>query len=171
MAKPARTLTAFGKDLDFLLKQAGKFTIREYADEAGVDYKYISQLRHMPDRKPGRLYVNLLRPFTRLKIVGLAESHQLSLRHRGKPLSLQECQEIFPDVPEQELVESVKQALELKEQKGTPVIAAEPKRTGQKVATPQAPAYSPLYQRVFVGREAELRQLQSAFDSAMSGQG
>jgi len=30
---------------------------------------------------------------------------------------------------------------------------------------------SPLYRRVFVGREAELRQLQSAFDGAMSGQG
>lgn len=32
-------------------------------------------------------------------------------------------------------------------------------------------AGSPLYRRVFVGREAELRQLQSAFDGAMSGQG
>ena len=32
-------------------------------------------------------------------------------------------------------------------------------------------AGSPLYRRVFVGREAELRQLQSGFDSAMSGQG
>jgi tetratricopeptide (TPR) repeat protein len=30
---------------------------------------------------------------------------------------------------------------------------------------------SPLYRRVFVGREAELRQLQSCFDAAMSGQG
>jgi tetratricopeptide (TPR) repeat protein len=32
-------------------------------------------------------------------------------------------------------------------------------------------AESPLYRRVFVGREAELRQLQSAFDAATSGQG
>jgi tetratricopeptide (TPR) repeat protein len=32
-------------------------------------------------------------------------------------------------------------------------------------------AENPLYRRVFVGREAELRQLQSAFDSATSGQG
>ena len=32
-------------------------------------------------------------------------------------------------------------------------------------------AESPLYHRVFVGRETELRQLQSAFDGAMSGQG
>ena len=33
------------------------------------------------------------------------------------------------------------------------------------------PAENPLYRRVFVGREAELKQLQSAFDGAMSGQG
>jgi len=32
-------------------------------------------------------------------------------------------------------------------------------------------AENPLYRRVFVGREAELKQLQSAFDGAMSGQG
>jgi eukaryotic-like serine/threonine-protein kinase len=32
-------------------------------------------------------------------------------------------------------------------------------------------AENPLYRRVFVGREAELRQLQSAFDGAASGQG
>jgi tetratricopeptide (TPR) repeat protein/tRNA A-37 threonylcarbamoyl transferase component Bud32 len=35
----------------------------------------------------------------------------------------------------------------------------------------RAQAENPLYRRVFVGREAELRQLQSAFDGAMSGQG
>jgi tetratricopeptide (TPR) repeat protein len=34
-----------------------------------------------------------------------------------------------------------------------------------------APAENPLYRRVFVGREPELKQLQSAFDGAMSGQG
>jgi tetratricopeptide (TPR) repeat protein len=32
-------------------------------------------------------------------------------------------------------------------------------------------AENPLYRRVFVGREAELKQLQSAFDGALSGQG
>jgi tetratricopeptide (TPR) repeat protein len=36
---------------------------------------------------------------------------------------------------------------------------------------PKALAENPLYRRVFVGREAELRQLQSAFDAAASGQG
>ena len=35
----------------------------------------------------------------------------------------------------------------------------------------KALADNPLYRRVFVGREAELRQLQSAFDAATSGQG
>jgi tetratricopeptide (TPR) repeat protein/ribosomal protein L40E len=34
-----------------------------------------------------------------------------------------------------------------------------------------APSENPLYRRVFVGREPELKQLQSAFDGAMSGQG
>jgi tetratricopeptide (TPR) repeat protein len=34
-----------------------------------------------------------------------------------------------------------------------------------------APAENPLYRRVFVGRERELKQLQSAFDGAISGQG
>jgi hypothetical protein len=36
---------------------------------------------------------------------------------------------------------------------------------------PKAVADSPLYRRIFVGREAELRQLQSTFDAATSGQG
>ena len=45
MAKPPRTLTAFGKDLDSLLKDAGNLSIREYADQAGVSYKYVLQLR------------------------------------------------------------------------------------------------------------------------------
>ena len=35
----------------------------------------------------------------------------------------------------------------------------------------ETPAENPLYRRVFVGREPELKQLQSAFDGAMSGQG
>jgi tetratricopeptide (TPR) repeat protein len=35
----------------------------------------------------------------------------------------------------------------------------------------EAPAENPLYRRVFVGRESELKQLQSAFDGAISGQG
>ncbi|MCJ7811619.1 MAG: protein kinase, partial [Dehalococcoidia bacterium] len=56
----------------------------------------------------------------------------------------------------------VRQALESIEA-GTISLAPSPKG-------PTA-AGSPLYRRVFVGRETELRQLQSAFDGAMSGQG
>jgi tetratricopeptide (TPR) repeat protein len=37
--------------------------------------------------------------------------------------------------------------------------------------TKEAPSENPLYRRVFVGRESELKQLQSAFAGAMSGQG
>ncbi|TES83276.1 MAG: zinc-ribbon domain-containing protein [Dehalococcoidia bacterium] len=42
-----------------------------------------------------------------------------------------------------------------------------------KEPAPEAPtlAENPLYRRVFVGREAELKQLKSAFDGALSGQG
>jgi tetratricopeptide (TPR) repeat protein len=36
---------------------------------------------------------------------------------------------------------------------------------------PEPPGTSPLYRSVFVGREFELRQLQAAFDAALSGQG
>jgi tetratricopeptide (TPR) repeat protein len=171
MAKPARMLTAFGKDLDLLLKQAGKFTIREYADECGVSYKYLSQLRTIPDRRPGGLYVNLLKPFTRLEILGLAESHQLSLRHRGKPLSFTECRELFPDLPEQDLVESVKQAVELKEWKDIRLPTIEPTSAKDTAEAPQPEKHRQLYRRVFVGREAELNELRLAFDAAMSGQG
>jgi eukaryotic-like serine/threonine-protein kinase len=41
----------------------------------------------------------------------------------------------------------------------------------EDVAGPIASPENPLYRRVFVGREQELRQLQQAFDAATSGQG
>jgi len=41
----------------------------------------------------------------------------------------------------------------------------------EKEPSREAPTENPLYRRVFVGREPELKQLQSAFDGAMSGQG
>jgi tetratricopeptide (TPR) repeat protein/archaellum biogenesis ATPase FlaH len=40
-----------------------------------------------------------------------------------------------------------------------------------KEISQKAPAENPLYRRVFIGREEELKQLQSAFDGAISGQG
>jgi serine/threonine protein kinase len=42
---------------------------------------------------------------------------------------------------------------------------------GEPTKEVSATTENPLYRRVFVGRESELRQLQSAFDSAASGQG
>ena len=52
----------------------------------------------------------------------------------------------------------------------TPVGAVrEPPLPGAPSGT--GPNVDPLYRRVFVGRENELRQLQQAFDAAMSGQG
>jgi serine/threonine protein kinase/tetratricopeptide (TPR) repeat protein/ribosomal protein L40E len=41
----------------------------------------------------------------------------------------------------------------------------------EKEPSKETPAENPLYRRVFVGRESELKQLQSAFDGAISGQG
>jgi tetratricopeptide (TPR) repeat protein len=41
----------------------------------------------------------------------------------------------------------------------------------EKEPSKEAPVENPLYRRVFVGREPELKQLQSAFDGAISGQG
>jgi hypothetical protein len=41
----------------------------------------------------------------------------------------------------------------------------------ETAAEAAAVAENPLYRRVFVGRESELRQLQTAFDGAISGQG
>ena len=52
--------------------------------------------------------------------------------------------------------------------------ALESIRTGAKAEAPIEASRSvenPLYRRVFVGREPELKRLQSAFDRAMSGQG
>jgi len=41
----------------------------------------------------------------------------------------------------------------------------------QADASAQAAPGNPLYRRVFVGREHEVRQLQAAFDAALSGKG
>ncbi|KKL50189.1 hypothetical protein LCGC14_2307990, partial [marine sediment metagenome] len=50
---------------------------------------------------------------------------------------------------------------------------AQPASPAEAPAAEPAPAtgQSPLYRRTFVGRETELRQLQAAFDNALSGQG
>jgi tetratricopeptide (TPR) repeat protein len=48
--------------------------------------------------------------------------------------------------------------------------AIEAGKIGKEPST-ETPPENPLYRRVFVGREPELKQLQSAFDGAISGQG
>jgi predicted ATPase len=53
-------------------------------------------------------------------------------------------------------------------------IGAAPARTPSQPAPAVAPpsgSANPVYRRIFVGREAELRQLEAAFDAAVSGQG
>jgi transcriptional regulator with XRE-family HTH domain len=49
--------------------------------------------------------------------------------------------------------------------------AIEAGKTKKEPAKETATKENPIYRRVFVGRESELKQLQSAFDGAMSGQG
>ena len=171
MTKQPKLLTIFGKDLDILLQKAGQLSLREYADECSVNYKYISQLRTMENRRPGRLYVDLLRPFTRMKVINISESQLLSLRHRGKPLTFHECKLIFSDLPEQEILESIRQTARLKE--GT---LTEPSWENFNFTEGTSRNLEPtekafVYQRVFVGREKELQQLHVAFDSAIAGHG
>ena len=55
---------------------------------------------------------------------------------------------------------------------GAPLGSREGQGEGEAHAADASRALdSPLYRRTFVGREAELRQLQTAFDAALSGQG
>jgi len=56
----------------------------------------------------------------------------------------------------------VREAIERVDLRSTP---------GPSTAEAPAGAEDPVYRQTFVGREAELRQLQSAFDAALSGQG
>jgi transcriptional regulator with AAA-type ATPase domain len=85
--------------------------------------------------------------------------------------SFTECKEIFPDLPDQDLLESVKQAVELNDRQDLQAPAIEPGSTKVQAETPQPETHSQIYRRVFVGREAELNELRSNFDGAMSGQG
>jgi len=51
-------------------------------------------------------------------------------------------------------------------------IVARPGAPTREEASPAAPpGDNPMYRRTFVGRESELRQLQAAYDAALSGQG
>jgi DNA-binding transcriptional regulator YiaG len=107
----AKHLTLFGRDIDILLERIG-LNLREYADQANVDYKYISQLRTMPNRRPGKSYINLIKPFVKYGDIGIVEVQQYSQRHRGKPLSLNECKELFPNIKEVDFFDSLKDTTE-----------------------------------------------------------
>ena len=171
MTRRIRKLTVFGEDLDYLLSKAGKFTLPEYADECGVNYKYILQLRTIPERRPGKLYVDLLKPFAGLHTINLIDSQQLSLRHRGKPLSFTECRELFPDLPEEELVESVKQANEVKDLKDFQLNSAKADDSITTIGISRPKKIRQLYPHVFVGRENELNELKLSFDNAVANHG
>ena len=171
MTKRIRALTTFGRDLDSLLKQAGISSIREYADACGISYKYLLQLRTNSDRRPGGLYVDLLKPFTHLEILGIIECHRLSSRHRGKYLSFTECHELFPELSDQEILESVKQASKIIDKMGTSLHEPEVREQGT-LDTDQISAKRELrYKNIFVGRQAELSALTDSFDDAVAGQG
>ncbi|HEY95672.1 MAG TPA: AAA family ATPase, partial [Dehalococcoidia bacterium] len=171
MTRRNRALTVFGEDLDYLLGKAGKFTLPEYADECGVNYKYILQLRTIPERRPGKLYVDLLKPFARLHTINLADSQQLSLRHRNKPLSFTECRELFPDLTEEELVVSVKQAAEVKDLKDFQLQSTKTDDSMAATGVSRPKKSRHLYPHVFVGRENELNELKISFDNAVADYG
>ena len=171
MAKRTGALTTFGRDLDSLLKQAGISSLREYADTCGVNYKYISQLRTSPERRPGGLYVDLLKPFARLNILDVTESHRLSSRHRGKHLSFTESRELFPELSDEEILESVKQAGEIIDQAGTSLREPKVGEPGSPDIDQVSARRDLLYRNIFVGRQTELSALTDAFDAAVAGKG
>jgi len=74
------------------------------------------------------------------------------------------CMELLEKDPKKRPIsaEAVRKVLEAIESKK---VTKTPSQASQDIKG------SPIYRRVFVGREAELRQLESSFDSAMSGQG
>jgi hypothetical protein len=111
--KKAR-LTEFGIQLDRLLSKLKEpMTIVDYSDLVGMSYKYISQLRTKPDRRPGSYaIVKLLKPFIDFKILSLTEALQVSKVTRGKILTLGECRELFPDATEKELHQAINKALQ-----------------------------------------------------------
>jgi hypothetical protein len=170
MARRTRTLTIFGEDLDLLLKRAGKFTLREHADECAVGCRYLNQLRTIPERRRGNLYVDLLKPFARLRIIDPVESQRLSLKHRGKPPSFTECRELSPDSNEKELLASVRKSAGLNAPAGANATVAEPSETGTVIPTPHR-TRGQLCRRVFIGRQTEPDKLRMAIDEATGRRG
>ncbi len=107
--KEKTRLTELGIQLDRLLARLKEpITIAGYADLTGLSYKYISQLRTNPDRRPGSYaVVKLLKPFVDSEILTLSEALQFSKVTRGKILTLGECRDLFPATSEQDLHQAI----------------------------------------------------------------
>jgi hypothetical protein len=107
-------LTEFGMRLDRLLARLKEpITLTDYADLTGLSYKYISQLRTNPDRRPGSYaVVKILKPFIDFEVLTLNEASQFSKIIRGKVLTLGECRALFPGTSEKDLLQAVNTALQ-----------------------------------------------------------
>jgi hypothetical protein len=108
-SKEKTRLTEFGVQLNRLLARLKEpMTISDYTDLTGLSYKYISQLRTNPDRRPGSYaIVKLLKPFIDSEILTLGEALQFSKVTRGKILTLGECKELFPATSEKDLRQAI----------------------------------------------------------------
>ncbi|MBN2077162.1 MAG: AAA family ATPase, partial [Dehalococcoidales bacterium] len=113
----------------------------------------------------------ILKPFARLKILDCTESHRLSSRHRGKHLSFTESRELFPELSDEEILESVKQAGEIIDQAGTSLREPEVGEPGSPDIDQVSARRDLLYRNIFVGRQTELSALTDAFDAAVAGKG
>jgi hypothetical protein len=112
--KKAR-LTEFGVLLDSLLAKLEKpMTITDYSDLTDISYKYISQLRTKPDRRPGSYaIVRLLKPFVDFGLLTLSEALRFSKITRGKILTIRESRVLFPTISEEDLLQTMNTALRL----------------------------------------------------------
>jgi hypothetical protein len=117
-------ITEFGIQLDHLIARLDRsMTYVEYSDLAGISYKYISQLRNKPDRRPGSYaIVKLLKPFVDFKLLSIEEALHFSKITRGKMLSFDECQVLFPNVNE----EGLRQAMNAVFQSEDHTVAEQP---------------------------------------------
>jgi hypothetical protein len=107
-------LTEFGKRLDRLLDRLKEpMSLTDYADLTGLSYKYISQLRTNPDRRPGSYaVVKILKPFIDFEVLTLVEASQFSKIIRGKVLTLGECRTLFPGTDEKDLLQAINSSLQ-----------------------------------------------------------
>lgn len=113
MQRERGKLTEFGIQLNrLLLRLKEPMAIADYTDLTGLSYKYISQLRTNPHRRPGSYAImNILKPFVDFKVITLDEALQFSKIIRGKTLTLGECQALFPATNETDLRQAINKAL------------------------------------------------------------